>query len=158
MRIGFASEASIVSPKNLSHAYDSSTFQEMEGDLKAHAIADQTSSTKHCPQPCGPRFQEARPTQRPRSHTAPKVKGETKEGREYGLGIAHGKWRNSEEPTSHVARDVMHIISPNGKRSNKTWTTYTSRTLHTDHSTNMVEEPKIDIGRILMCSVISQVQ
>ena len=102
---------------------------------------------------------ETRPTQRPRSHTAPKVKGETNEGRECSLGIC--TWNEEKlypgANKSHVLRCHVHIISPNGKRSNKTWTTYTSRTLHTDHSTNMVEEPKIDIGRKRMCAIISQV-
>ena len=56
MRIGFASETSIVSPRNLSHAYDSNTFQKLERDLKAHPIAEKTPSTKHSSQPRGPRF------------------------------------------------------------------------------------------------------
>ena len=54
---------------------------------------------------------EARATQRPRSHTAPKVKGETQEAREYNLGFAHGMRRNNtQEPTSHTSCHPMPII------------------------------------------------
>ena len=154
MRIGFASEASIVSPKNLSHAYDSSTFQELEGDLKAHAIADKTSSTKHCPQPRGPRFHRS-----PSHPTTQKPHSSEGERRNAGsAGIQFGICtRNVEElyprtnKTHVLPSHAHHLTQRLTKQQNLE--KYTSRTLHTDHSTNMVEEPKLDIRRKRMCSV-----
>ena len=122
MRIGFASETSIVSPRNCRMRMTRAPSKNWQGILRRTQSQTKRPARSTVPNHVARDSTEARPTQRPRSHTAPKVKGETKEAREYSLGNAHVMWRNSEEPTSHAARDAMHIISPNGKRSNKTRT------------------------------------
>ena len=109
-------------PKNCRMRMTRAASKKLEGDLKAHAIADKTSSTKHCPQPRGPRFHRnpSHPTtQKPHSSEGERRDAESA-GIQFGICTRISEiilrsrqvtWPASSDPTANEAKKhgMKHI-------------------------------------------------